>query len=121
VTIHVRNAPTAVQTKHAIPFKIFVPRGLEEPPARAAWNALRHVGSLVLADPFIAPDISTVFPGVLYVDDHDHAKLSVVAAALDPAVSKFPAEFEDSWIEVWVPDGYEDQADALDITDLTQG
>lgn len=121
MSIIIREAPEAVTTKHAIPFKLFIPRELEEPEARAVWNALRHLEHAVLADPFAAPGVSTVFPGVLYVDDHDHGKLSVVAAALAPAEKHYPEQLEDAWLEVWVPDAYEGEAEALDVTDLTQG
>lgn len=121
MTIAVRPAPPITENKHAIPFKLFIPRELEYEPAKAAWAALRALGNVVLADPFAAPGVSTVFPGVFYADDHDYDSLSVVAAALEPALEDYTEEFEDAWIEVWVPDAYEDKTEAGDITDLTQG
>lgn len=123
MSVIVRPTPEILAHKRGVPFKLFVPRELEEDAAYAGWNVLRALENVVLADPFAMPGISTVFPGVIYTDEvsTDDEGLQAVAAALTPAINDYPEAYEDSWIEAWVPDAYEPIAEALDITDLTQG
>lgn len=125
MSIILRPSPPIVEHKQAVPFKLFVPRDLmsNQEAARAGYLALAGVENIVAADPFVAEGVSSVFPGIIYVDEllsYDEA-LAAVASSMAPAVSDYPEDYEDSWIELWMPDAYEPQAEALDITDLTQG
>jgi len=119
MTVHKRSIPTAAENSKATPFKVFVPRELELEPAKAIWDALRESTSITLADPFALPGVSTVFPGVLFdvVDSYD---LSPVANILTQLEAQYPEALEDAWVELWVPDALTDEAEALDVTDLTE-
>lgn len=120
--IQVRKTPSILETKRAVTFKLFIPRELEHDPAFALWGALREVPDIVLADPFAAPGVSTVFPGTIYVDGafNEEGALQIIADTIEPALDGFPDEFEDAWLECWVPDSYEDVTEAHDVQDLTQ-
>lgn len=120
-TVIARTIPTASEPYHANPFKLFIPRELEEAPARAIWTHLRENHSIVLADPFAMPGVSTVFPGILF-DVAAGFHVDQVVNALNELAQKDEAVAEalaDSWVELWVPEALEDQAAPLDVTDLT--
>jgi hypothetical protein len=125
VSIIVRPTPEVVTHKQAVPFKVFIPRDLlgNLEAASAGYQALSSVENIVAADPFVAAGVSSVFPGIIYVDEllsYEEA-LAAVAASLSPAVSDWPEDYEDAWIELWMPEAYEPAAEALAIDDLTQG
>lgn len=125
MSIIVRQPPEVVAHKRAVPFKLFVPRDLLEQPqaALAGYRALATTENITTSDPFIATGVSSVFPGIIYVDDVlsiDEA-LTAVAAVMAPALSDWPEAYEDSWVELWMPESFEPQAEALAIDDLTQG
>lgn len=126
MTIIIRDIPESVDHKAAVPFKLFVPRDLDREAALSGYQALAGVDTIVLADPFIAEGVSSVFPGIIYVDEASATAyradaLALVAAALAPAVSDWPEAYEDAWIELWMPEAYEPAAEALAVDDLTQG
>lgn len=125
MSIILRPSPPIVEHKQAVPFKLFIPRDLMEnrEAALSGYQALAGVENIVAADPFVAEGVSSVFPGIIYVDEmlsYDEA-LASVAAAMAPAISDWPEAYEDAWVELWMPDAFEPKAEALDVTDLTQG
>lgn len=115
MTTVVRSNPLNSEGAYANPFKLFIPRELSEDEARVIWGALREHEDIVLADPFALEGVSTVFPGIFYDTDDDH-DLYPVARLLNNLELD---SLEDSWLELWVPDAYEDQAEALAVDDLT--
>ena len=116
MTLHIRSTPQAAYALETTAFKIFFPRELTQAQARAVWDALRADEYVVLADPFALENVSTVFPGVIYSEDFNN--LERPAALLDALGDE--EYLADGWIELWVPDVLEDQAEALDVIDLTQ-
>lgn len=119
MTVHTRPVPAAVAGLYATPFKVFVPKQLTPESARPIWEELEKIEGIILADPYALPDVSSVFPGVLYTHDADF-DLSGIAVALATAEAANPDDLADSWVELWVPESLEDEAAALDVTDLTQ-
>lgn len=116
MTILIRTAPAATDQLEVTAFKLFFPRQLTEEQARAVWTQLKTNEWIVLADPFAIEDISTVFPGVVY--DYELNALHVPAALVDALGDE--EYLADGWIELWVSEALEDQAEALDVQDLTQ-
>lgn len=123
MTINIRSIPEAAYDRVATPFKVFVPKQLTPETARPIWEALEQVDGVVLADPFALPNVSSVFPGVLYrvaEDYEDPYSLIPIARALEAVQEANPEDLADTWVELWVPESLEDEAEALDIQDLTQ-
>lgn len=125
MSIIVRPTPEVVAHKQAVPFKVFVPRDLlgNMEAASAGYQALAAVENIVVADPFVAAGVSSVFPGIIYVDEllsYEEA-LAAVGASLAPALADWPEDYEDAWVELWMPEAYEPAPEALAVDDLTQG
>lgn len=123
MTINIRSIPEAAYDRVAAPFKVFVPKQLTPETARPIWEALEQVDGVVLADPFALPNVSSVFPGVLYrvaEDYEDPYDLIPIARALEAVQEANPEDLADTWVELWVPESLEDAAEALDVIDLTQ-
>lgn len=113
----VRTPPAklAMLDVQATPFKLMIPKELTQEDARVLYDALLQHDGIVLADPFALIGVSTVFPGIFYNMDPNF-KLEPVAELLGALDLE---SLEDSWLEVWAPETYDDVAEALDITDLT--
>ncbi|AXH47363.1 hypothetical protein SEA_EDEN_68 [Microbacterium phage Eden] len=124
MTIHIASVPKAVHGKRPVPFKLFFPRPLVADTARPVWELLEADTDIVLGDPFALPGVSTVFPGVAYVRSGTSiaTALKKVAALVEPLqdASNDEDDYADGWVELWIPDGYADAVEALDVTDLTQ-
>lgn len=122
MTILTATPPKKVKGKKAVPFKLFFPRPMEPDNARPVWEALEANPDIVLGDPFALPGVSTVFPGVVYARSGSSLAdgLQLVARTVEPVQEADPETLADGWVELWIPDGYEDQVEALDVTDLTQ-
>ncbi|AYN55938.1 hypothetical protein PBI_COLTRANE_67 [Microbacterium phage Coltrane] len=121
MTILTRSTPKKSAGKKAVPFKLFFPRQLDADQARPVWEALEADPDVVLGDPFALPGVSTVYPGVVYARSGSslHSGLQRVASLVEPLQETFPEELADGWVELWIPDGYEDPVEALDVTDLS--
>jgi hypothetical protein len=124
MTILVRDIPESVTKQQAVPFKLFVPRDLlgNMEAASAGYLALEALENVVVADPFVAAGVSSVFPGIIYVDDSVYRAeaLQLLVDALEPVTKDWPEDYEDAWIELWLPESLEPAAEVLDVTDLTQ-
>lgn len=124
MTIHIRTVPAKAKGLKAVPFKLFVPRPITVDVARPVWEALEADGDIVLADPFVLPGVSSVFPGVLYQRPglSQSTAFKRVAGLVEPLQDSANDEdpLADAWVELWIPDGYEDAVEALDVVDLTQ-
>lgn len=115
-----RSIPEKALPYTAVPFKLFIPKQLDMEPALRLWQHLRSNQSLVLADPFAAEGVSTVFPGAIYTTA---ITVDQVVNHVNELIQKdedMAEELAGSWVEMWVPDALEDEAEALDVTDLTQ-
>ena len=122
MTIHTTSIPKAAKPLKPVPFKLFFPRQLEVEQARPVWEALEAEPNIILGDPFALPGVSTVYPGVLYVEGRTRQEtgLKKVAALVSPLQAEYPKELADGWVELWVPEALADAVEALDVTDLTQ-
>jgi hypothetical protein len=124
MTILIRDIPESVSNQRAVPFKLFVPRDLlgNMEAASAGYLALEALENVVVADPFVAAGVSSVFPGIIYEDVSvsRYEALEQLVAALEGVTTDWPEDYKDAWIELWLPESLEPAAEVLDVTDLTQ-
>lgn len=120
MTTHVRSVPQPTIGLIATPFKIIIPRQMDVDDAMLVYTSLKEDDHIKLQDPFFLPAISSVFPGTRYGKEGHNNNLRAVANILD-GIDLPEKTMQDAFIELDVPEALEDEAEALDVQDLTTG
>jgi len=121
MTVHTRSIPAAAANLVATPFRVVVPRQLEIDDAMRIYKALREEPAFRLQDPFFLQNVSSIFPGV-HFGEGPGMDLSPITAKIEAIMADTTdgaTIYEDTFVELDVPEDLEDTAEALDVTDLT--
>lgn len=121
-TVHIRSVPTKAANLTATPFRLLVPRELDRAHAMKVWTRLSEADNIKTHDPFVLPGVSTVFPGSFFGEGSHESQLADVAHIVEELAKTewLSEQLADSFVELNVPDAYEDAVEPLAVDDLTQ-